>query len=104
MVPDRSSATMRPSGKAAVEIGSASMPDDEPASVMVMAAVPLWWNMRRLLSPASAAIIVPDGPPAATACGRITPDIVRLYDPSASYTWMRRLSRSSSDIAIRPGG
>ena len=101
MVPDRSRTTMRPSGKAATAIGPASMPDDEPAFVVEKIAVPFRSNTR-MESPA-AAIIRPGGP-AATACGLPTPWIVRLYEPSESYSWMRPLPRSSSATMMRPSG
>ena len=99
MVPDRSRTTMRPSGKDATAIGPDSMPDDEPASVVEKINVPFTSNTRTA-SPA-AATIWPDGP-AATAFGLPTPAIVLLYEPSALYSWMRPLLRSSSDIMMRP--
>ena len=106
MAPVRSSAMMRPSGATATEIGPDSTPDDEPASVMDRASVP-FWNTRMASAPpsrpsAEAATVMPDGPPAASACGAPSTGIVPLYEPSALYIWMRPLPRSSSDIAMRP--
>ena len=101
MVPDRSSATMRPSGKAATARRASSVPDDEPASVVEKISVPFRSNARMAPPPPgaeTAATIVP-GAPAATACGIPATGIVPRYEPFALYIWMRPMP---SDTSTRP--